>query len=51
MTEHLNKKKLCSRTFKYKDEDLYDLSLKRIKLNTKNLYSLLVIKTFTIIII
>jgi hypothetical protein len=38
MTKHLNKKKLCSRTFesfKYKDEDLYDLSLQRIKLNTK----------------
>jgi hypothetical protein len=38
MTKHLDKKKLCIRTFesfKYKDEDLYDLSLQRIKLNTK----------------
>ena len=35
MTKHLDKKKLCIRTFesfKYKDEDLYDLSLQRIKL-------------------
>jgi len=33
--KHLDKKKLCIRTFKsfkYKDEDLYDLSLQRIKL-------------------
>jgi hypothetical protein len=38
MVKHLDKKKLCSRTFesfKFKDEDLYDLSLQRIKLNTK----------------
>ena len=35
MVKHLDKKNLCSRTFesfKYKDEDLYDLSLIRIKL-------------------
>ena len=38
MVKHLNKKKLCIRAFEsygYKDEDLYDLSLQRIKHNIK----------------
>jgi len=36
MKKHLDKKKICSRTFesyKYNDEELYDLSLERIKIN------------------
>ena len=36
MKKHLDKKKICSRTFesyKYNDEELYDLSLERIKNN------------------
>ena len=39
MKKHLDKKILCLRSFesyKYKDEDLYDLSLQRIKTNIKN---------------
>jgi hypothetical protein len=39
MKKHLDKKNLCLRSFesyKYKDEDLYDLSLHRIKTNIKN---------------
>lgn len=38
MIKHLDKKNLCLRTFesfKYKDEDLYNLSLERIKINNK----------------
>ena len=38
MAKHLDKKNLCLRTFesfKYKDDELYDLSLERIKNNNK----------------
>jgi len=49
MTKHLDKKNLCLRTFesfKYKDEDLYDLSLQRIKLNTKKIICIYCNKNF-----